>query len=101
MDFAFNADEESLRASVQRFIREHITDEVREELVNAHAGRGKGPALLAVQEEIYERGWLAISWPKEYGGQAGSAVTQYIVEEEFVRACDMRDRKSTRLNSSH
>ncbi|MBO9356622.1 hypothetical protein GG851_21740 [Bordetella petrii] len=90
MDFAFSAEEMALRASVRGFIREHITDEVRAELAAAHAGQGKGPKLLALQEAIYRRGWLAISWPKEYGGQQGSAVTQYIVEEEFVRACDMR-----------
>ncbi|GAA5233323.1 hypothetical protein FOZ76_09485 [Verticiella sediminum] len=90
MDFAFSAEEESLRASVRSFIREHITDDVRRELADAHAGRGKGPALLAVQDAIFRRGWLAISWPKEYGGQGGSLVTQYIVEEEFIRACDMR-----------
>ncbi|MGF6637313.1 acyl-CoA dehydrogenase family protein [Paraburkholderia sp. MM6662-R1] len=90
MDFVFTDDEEAMRASVQAFIAEHITDEVRKELADAHAGMGKGPQLRALQEEIYRRGWLAISWPKEYGGQGGATVTQYIVEEEFVRACDMR-----------
>ena len=30
-------------------------------------------------------GWIGISWPKEYGGQGGSRIDQYIVEEEFSR----------------
>jgi hypothetical protein len=29
---------------------------------------------------------MAISWPREFGGQGGSRVDQYIVEEELVRA---------------
>ncbi len=90
MNFRFSAAEDELRANVRAFIAEHITDEVRRELADAHAGKGKGPSLLALQEEIYRRGWLAISWPKEYGGQGGDVITQYIVEEEFLRACDMR-----------
>jgi alkylation response protein AidB-like acyl-CoA dehydrogenase len=90
VEFVFSPEEEALRARVQAFIAEHITDEVRQELADAHAGKGKGPRLRALQQEIFRRGWLAISWPKEYGGQGGAPITQYIVEEEFVRACDMR-----------
>ncbi len=90
MNFAFAPEEEALRTSVQAFIAEHVTDQVRRELADAHAGLGKGPHLSALQQELFTRGWLAISWPKEYGGQGGDVITQYIVEEEFVRACDMR-----------
>jgi alkylation response protein AidB-like acyl-CoA dehydrogenase len=36
-------------------------------------------------KKIGERGWLGISWPKEYGGQGGDRLTQYLVEEEFAR----------------
>jgi alkylation response protein AidB-like acyl-CoA dehydrogenase len=28
---------------------------------------------------------VGISWPKEYGGQGGSRINQYLVEEEFAR----------------
>jgi alkylation response protein AidB-like acyl-CoA dehydrogenase len=36
-------------------------------------------------KKIGERGWLGISYPKEYGGQDGDRLSQYIVEEEFAR----------------
>jgi alkylation response protein AidB-like acyl-CoA dehydrogenase len=90
MDFAYSDEEQRLRSEVQEFIEKHITSEVRDELVQAHAGNGKGPHLRALQEEIFKKGWLGISFPKEYGGQGKSRLTQYIVEEEFLRACDMR-----------
>ncbi len=90
MNFAFSDEEEALRCAVQAFIKEHLTDEVRSELKDAHDGKGKGPRLRAIIQMIYERGWLAVSWPKKYGGQGGSRITQYIIEEEFLRAADMR-----------
>ncbi|GAA4335928.1 acyl-CoA dehydrogenase family protein [Pigmentiphaga soli] len=90
MNFAYTEEEEGLRREVQAFIKENITDEIRRELADAHAGKGKGPHLTRLQEEICARGWLAISWPREYGGQGGTRIAQYIVEEEFLRACDMR-----------
>lgn len=35
--------------------------------------------------KIHARGWLGITYPKEYGGQGGDRISQYIVEEEFLR----------------
>lgn len=90
MDFAFSEEQQALRASVQAFVAENVTDAVRGELAEAHAGKGKGPHLRALHEEIFRRGWMAVSWPKEYGGQGGATITQFIVEEEFLRGCDMR-----------
>jgi alkylation response protein AidB-like acyl-CoA dehydrogenase len=90
VDFAFNDEQRELRAQVQAFIAENITDVIRSELTDAHDGKGKGPHLRALYEEAYRRGWMAVSWPKEYGGQSGETITQFIVEEEFLRGCDIR-----------
>jgi len=90
VNFSFNDEQQELRANLQAFISEHVTDTVRNELADAHAGNGKGPHLRALHEDIFRRGWMAVSWPKEYGGQSGETITQFIVEEEFLRGCDMR-----------
>ena len=84
MDFGYTAEQEALRQEVLQFIAENLTLGVQEEL----AGGGevsRGPHLREFQEKIADRGWIGISWPKEYGGQAGSRIDQYIVEEEFAR----------------
>lgn len=40
----------------------------------------------AWQRKLYEAGYVALAWPKEYGGQALDPVRQSIVNEEMVRA---------------
>lgn len=86
MNFVFTEEEERLRAEVQAFIGEFLTDEVRREFLVAYEGGPRGPHLSAFYRMVFERGWSGVSWPKEYGGQGGSKAAQYIVEEEFYRA---------------
>ena len=38
------------------------------------------------QRRLYQAGYLALSWPKEYGGQALDPMRQAIVNEELMRA---------------
>jgi alkylation response protein AidB-like acyl-CoA dehydrogenase len=83
MEFAFTPDQERLRSEVQAFIAEHFTVELAEEL--KVEGRGTGPVAEAFFQKIVARGWTAVSWPREHGGQDGSAMAQYIIEEEFCR----------------
>ena len=92
MDFGWTPEQQALRQEVRRFIAEHVTPEVTDEIENGHRGpdgqiqRGRGPRVRELFRKIGERGWLGISWPKEYGGQGKDRLSQYIVEEEFTRA---------------
>ena len=94
MDFGYTPEQEALRLEVRRFISEHVTPEVIEEVEYGHGGdksdpnsrRGRGPLVSELFRKVGERGWLGIAWPKEYGGQGGNQMNQYIVEEEFARA---------------
>ena len=85
MDFAYTPDQEALRQEVQVFIAEHVTADVLGELETAEEG-GRGEHYRELVRKVAERKWIGISWPKEYGGQGGSRIEQYIVEEEFARA---------------
>lgn len=85
MDFAFSEEDEKLRADVRAFIEEHVNDEVVREFREFREGKPRGPHLRAVYDKLRERGWAAISWPRRYGGQGGTRVAQYLVEEEFLR----------------
>ena len=92
MDFGYSPEQQALRQDVQQFIAENVTPEVLDEIENGHRGadgqirRGRGPMTKELFKKIGERGWLGISWPKEYGGAGKDRLTQYIVEEEFQRA---------------
>ncbi len=41
--------------------------------------------LKAWQRKLYEGGWAAVSWPKEYGGRGASLMQQSIFWEEMSR----------------
>ena len=91
MDFGFTPEQEALRRDVRAFIAEHMTPEVMAEMEGLNEGfgvsrsPGRGPHIDELFRKIGDRGWLGISYPKEYGGQDGGRITQYIVEEEFAR----------------
>ncbi len=91
MDFGFTPEQEALRRDVRAFIAEHMTPEVMAEMEGLNEGfgvsrsPGRGPHIDELFRKIGDRGWLGISYPKEYGGQDGDRITQYIVEEEFAR----------------
>jgi alkylation response protein AidB-like acyl-CoA dehydrogenase len=92
MDFGFTSEQEALREEVRQFIAENLTPEVIAEMeggesegfgVNRRAGRG--PLVSELFGKISAKGWSGISYPKEYGGQGGDRLSQYIVEEQFAR----------------
>ena len=84
MDFAYTPEQETLRKELQQFIAENVTPEILAE-VEESGLRSRGPQTRELYRKIAERGWIGISWPREYGGQGGSRIDQYIVEEEFGR----------------
>ena len=43
------------------------------------------PYLRAWQRKLYDGGWAAVSWPKEYGGRDASLMQQAIFWEEMAR----------------
>jgi alkylation response protein AidB-like acyl-CoA dehydrogenase len=91
MDFGYSPEQEDLRREVRAFIKANMTPELLEEMEDLNEGfgvgrvRGRGPLVDQLFRKIGERGWTGISFPKEYGGQGGDRLSQYIVEEEFAR----------------
>ena len=85
MDFGYTADNEAFRQEVRQFIVDNITPEIKAELEEVDL-KGPGPLTKALFLTLGEKGWIGMSWPKEYGGQERDAIDQYIFEEEFVQA---------------
>jgi alkylation response protein AidB-like acyl-CoA dehydrogenase len=42
------------------------------------------PGRRAFMREVAEQGWLGITWPKEHGGQEGSGVYEYLLNEALA-----------------
>ncbi len=84
LDIAPEYDE--FRESVRGFLQTHLTEGLR-------AGARATPTVFAEpeigrewQRKLYERGWLAYNWPREFGGTGWSAVQRYIFEKECALA---------------
>ncbi|MSQ22631.1 MAG: hypothetical protein EXR53_04905 [Dehalococcoidia bacterium] len=85
MNFDWTPEQEALRKEVRDFIRENMTKRLGGEMGEEMEEGADRERSRALRKKIGEKGWLAISWPKEYGGQGGDRMSQYIVEEEFAR----------------
>jgi alkylation response protein AidB-like acyl-CoA dehydrogenase len=66
MEFAFTAEEQAFRDEVRRFLAAHPTD--RYPLDGMDAGYGSGAHSRAFMAELGRRGWLALTWPRAFGG---------------------------------
>ncbi len=69
MDFRFAPEQEAFRSEVRAFIREELPKS------------GEGESFT---KKLAKKGWLTMSWPKEYGGQAASHLQQLVYNEEMA-----------------
>lgn len=86
MEFAFTEEEESFRQEIRSFL-------------DAELPAGQIMPIVSLAEDLYrddvwelhkvmarkmgERGWLSLSWPKEYGGKEASPILSAIFQEEI------------------
>jgi acyl-CoA dehydrogenase len=87
---------EELRKEVRAFIRDEI-DAGTFSINAGHVGHGFNPEF---SRKVGAKGWIGMTWPKEYGGQERSFLERYVVTEEFrvagapTRAHFTADRQS-------
>ena len=80
MDFSLSEEQQLLKDSVDRFIREEYELSKRRALVASNDGYSKEN-----WSKMAELGWLAASLPEEYGGFGGGPVDTMVVMESFGR----------------
>jgi alkylation response protein AidB-like acyl-CoA dehydrogenase len=68
MEFRFSPEDEAFRKEVRAFIHQ--------ELPRAREGE-------SFTNKLAERGWLTMSWPREYGGEDASHIRQMVYNEEM------------------
>lgn len=85
MDFGFTPENEAFRQEVRRFLAENVTPELRAELDEQQDGK-PGPHTREFRRKLGERGWIGMSWPREYGGEERDRIDQFVFEEEMIRA---------------
>jgi alkylation response protein AidB-like acyl-CoA dehydrogenase len=90
MDFRFTEQEEAFQREVDDFIQRELPADWTEETLYWPGGYGTipdfeeiDPAAEEFRRKLAERGWLAISWPEEYGGASRSHIEQAIFHERM------------------
>lgn len=86
MDLNFAPEEEEFRLKVRRFLEETLPMSGLKPGTEGRADKEWLDKSKAWQKNLYEAGYVGLSWPKEYGGQAMDPVRQSIVNDEMVRA---------------
>ena len=71
MDLNYTGEEESFRKEVRRWLEENLPKNgLRGAENRAHADKSTLEKMKDWHRRMHEAGYLALSWPKEYGGQA-------------------------------
>ena len=84
MDINYTAEERAFRDEVRTFLNEKLPKDIASK-VKEHKRLGKEDTIRW-QKILNEQGWLALHWPKEYGGTGWSPIQKHIFEEECAEA---------------
>jgi alkylation response protein AidB-like acyl-CoA dehydrogenase len=86
VNFEWSDDEKAFQQEVRDFIREHSSPEVTDPRRDGMAQLVDSPERRAFMKEMSKRGWIGLSWPKEYGGGGAPGVYEYLLNEELAAA---------------
>src|ERR1043165_4189116 len=85
MDFDFSPEQRAFEEEVIRFLDEHDDPEIFDLTRENMAQIVDTPKRRAFMRQLGERGWLGLTWPKEYGGSEGEGVYEYLLNEALAR----------------
>jgi hypothetical protein len=84
MDFDFTAEQQAFADEVETFLDEHDDPDVFDLTRENMAQIVDTPKRRAFMRQLGERGWLGMTWPKQYGGSEGEGVYEYLLNEALA-----------------
>jgi alkylation response protein AidB-like acyl-CoA dehydrogenase len=85
VDFDFSPEQLAFRDEVEAFLDANddpvVFDVTRENMAQV----ADIPERRALMGKVAQQGWLGITWPKEWGGQEGDGVYEYLLNEALAR----------------
>jgi len=85
VDFELTPEEKKFEAEIERFLRENSSPDVMDANPEQLSQTVDTPPKRAFMRKLAERGWLGMSWPKEYGGRELSGIYDLILTEALSR----------------
>ncbi|MCX8071081.1 MAG: acyl-CoA dehydrogenase family protein [Candidatus Binatia bacterium] len=86
MDLAYPPEYEAFRRKFREWLRKNLATWRRAQGHLEYDDPLRIERAKQWQRKLYAAGYVALSWPKEYGGQGADVLTQAIVDEELARA---------------
>ncbi len=95
MDFELSPEQVAFREEVERFLDENDDPEVFDVTRENMAQIVDTPKKREFMRKVGDRGWLGITWPKEWGGQESDGVYEYLLNEALARGADRRSARAS------
>jgi len=95
MDFDFRPEEKQFREEVRAFLKQELPDWWRGLFSDDERVTG---LTRQICEKLAARGWLTLSWPREYGGAAENEWKQAVIREEMWANDEPRGPQYMNLN---
>ncbi|MFT4997777.1 MAG: alkylation response protein AidB-like acyl-CoA dehydrogenase [Chitinophagales bacterium] len=86
MKIEFTPEQLNLQREIRQYMKDIMTSELAQEMKNPEYFEGGGPEFRRLLKKMGSDGWIALSWPKKYGGREASPMEQYIFTDEVMRA---------------
>jgi alkylation response protein AidB-like acyl-CoA dehydrogenase len=89
MDFRDTAEEAAWRSEVRAFVERELPQSLKADLLRQLTPGMQDWDRLETRvwrSRLAEKGWIAPSWPREYGGAGLTLMQQFIMSEEFAEA---------------
>lgn len=84
MHLGFSQADEAFRQEVRAFFKQEYPADILTKVQNGQQLTKQD--YQRSEAALNERGWVAVNWPKEYGGTGWTATQKYIFDDELERA---------------
>jgi alkylation response protein AidB-like acyl-CoA dehydrogenase len=83
---SYSPEELAFQREVRAWLKKNVPKKQRDERPIEFGDPRRIALAKAWQRKVHAAGYLALGWPKEYGGQGADVMRQTIVNEEMVHA---------------
>ncbi len=85
MDFNYTQEDQAFRTEVRAWLEANKKYAPPPSNIMADEGEGDWEARVNWHRRLNEGGWVAVNWPKEYGGRGATVMQRLIYREELSR----------------
>jgi hypothetical protein len=82
MEFLFSEEEEQFREEIRDFVKKELPPDWSPGMFDEGDSDEGWFFVMSISKKLAEKGWLTMTWPKEYGGQGSSFWKALVYAEE-------------------